>query len=73
MTGYALEDKLIIAITERAKQVDAFAAVNRTVEREVQAEWTRMIDAWLADLTKPNPYVLDKTGMWHRVIPARPD
>ncbi|KAJ7436461.1 hypothetical protein B0H11DRAFT_2256166 [Mycena galericulata] len=33
--GYALENKLIIAIAERAKQVDAFVTVNATVDREV--------------------------------------
>ncbi|KAJ7712961.1 hypothetical protein DFH07DRAFT_974842 [Mycena maculata] len=58
--GYALEAKLIIAITERARQVSAFVVVNNTVELEVRQEWSRMIKEWLGDHSKPNPYVLDR-------------
>ncbi|KAJ7446844.1 hypothetical protein B0H11DRAFT_1745358, partial [Mycena galericulata] len=61
--GYALENKLIIAIAERAKQVDAFVTVNATVDREVRKGWVKMIKEWEADPSKTNPYVLNKSGV----------
>ncbi|KAJ7236972.1 hypothetical protein C8J57DRAFT_1247472 [Mycena rebaudengoi] len=61
--GESLQCKLIIAITERACQVDAFKEVSRTAEKEVKQEWQEMIDTWLADPEKPNRYVLDKTDV----------
>ncbi|KAJ6465540.1 hypothetical protein C8R47DRAFT_1235772 [Mycena vitilis] len=56
--GYALQRKLVVAIAERDKQVAAFKHVNKTISREVRTSWEDMIEAWLADETKPNPYVL---------------
>ncbi|KAJ6518235.1 hypothetical protein C8R47DRAFT_1031630 [Mycena vitilis] len=56
--GYALQRKLVVAIAERDKQVKAFKQVNKTISRDLRKSWEDMIEAWLADDTKPNPYVL---------------
>ncbi|KAJ6463769.1 hypothetical protein C8R47DRAFT_992319 [Mycena vitilis] len=56
--GDALRRKLLVAIAERERQVDAFKEVNRTVPRELRNEWQEKIDAFVADHSKPNPYVL---------------
>ncbi|KAJ7832602.1 hypothetical protein B0H13DRAFT_1914961 [Mycena leptocephala] len=51
--------KLIVAIAERDKQVHAFAEVNKTVDSSVKKMWKDLIDAWLEDESKPNPYTLN--------------
>ncbi|KAJ7456847.1 hypothetical protein B0H11DRAFT_2243727 [Mycena galericulata] len=60
--GDALRRKLIVAIAERARQVQAFQQVNKTVEKEVRTAWQGEIDAFVADHTQPNPYVLPSNG-----------
>jgi hypothetical protein len=62
MTGYALKRKLVVAIEEKERQIEAFKQCNRTVERDVQKLWQAEIDAWLADKRKPSPYALPRTG-----------
>ncbi|KAJ6513594.1 hypothetical protein C8R47DRAFT_1286276 [Mycena vitilis] len=56
--GDALQRKLVVAIVERDRQIAAFKEVNKTLSREVKKEWEDMIDAWLEDDTKTNPYIL---------------
>jgi hypothetical protein len=51
-----------VAIAEQERQVKAFKACSRTVERDVQDLWQADIDAWLADKRKPNPYALPRAG-----------
>ncbi|KAJ7893749.1 hypothetical protein B0H13DRAFT_1625094 [Mycena leptocephala] len=58
--GDALQRKLVVAIAERDRQVAAFKEVSKTVERDVKAMWKGMIEAWLADPSKPNPYTLSR-------------
>ncbi|KAJ7165383.1 hypothetical protein C8R46DRAFT_1220512 [Mycena filopes] len=58
--GYYLQERLVIALAERARQVAAFKEVSSTVEKDLRTKWQQQISAWLADGTKPNPYVLDK-------------
>ncbi|KAJ7742488.1 hypothetical protein DFH07DRAFT_777724 [Mycena maculata] len=58
--GQALQRKLIVDIAERDHQVEAFKEVTRTVERPVKKQWTKMIDEWLKDASKPNPYALSR-------------
>jgi hypothetical protein len=57
-----LQRKLIVAIAERDKQVHAFAEVNKTVDSSVKKMWKDLIDAWLEDESKPNPYTLNRKG-----------
>ncbi|KAJ7780810.1 hypothetical protein DFH07DRAFT_950031 [Mycena maculata] len=58
--GEALQRKLIVAIAERDRQVEGFREVMRTVKKEVKKEWKTMIDEWLKDPSKPNPYTLSR-------------
>ncbi|KAK7000623.1 CxC2 domain-containing protein [Favolaschia claudopus] len=58
--GDALQRKLLIAITERDRQVAAFKEVNKTVKKEVKVEWRKAINEWLEDPQKPNPYTLSR-------------
>ncbi|KAJ7863700.1 hypothetical protein B0H13DRAFT_2354000 [Mycena leptocephala] len=60
--GDALRRKLVVAISERTHQVDAFKEVNRTVSKELRATWQGQIDAFVADHSQPNPYVLPRSG-----------
>jgi hypothetical protein len=57
-----LQRKLVIAITERDKQVNAFKEVSKTVSKEVRDAWKKMIVDWLADPTQTNPYTLKLKG-----------
>jgi hypothetical protein len=57
-----LESRLVISLAERARQVNAFKQASSTVEKNLQADWQAQINAWLADDSKPNPYILDKSG-----------
>ncbi|KAJ7887149.1 hypothetical protein B0H13DRAFT_2342514 [Mycena leptocephala] len=59
--GHALEAKLVIALAERARQVAAFTYASSTVEKELRNAWQAQINAWLADDSNPNPYILDKS------------
>ncbi|KAJ7018869.1 hypothetical protein C8F04DRAFT_1277073 [Mycena alexandri] len=58
--GDALRRRLIVAIAERARQVDAFKEINKTISTEKRNEWQTQIDAFLEDRTLPNPYVMKK-------------
>ncbi|KAJ7884181.1 hypothetical protein B0H14DRAFT_2564560 [Mycena olivaceomarginata] len=53
-----LQRKLVVAIAERDKQVNAFKQVNKTISKEVRDKWRGMVDGWLADPSKTNPYTL---------------
>ncbi|KAJ7082827.1 hypothetical protein C8R43DRAFT_886408 [Mycena crocata] len=59
--GYALQRKLVVAIAERDRQVKGLELVSVTVKRSVKKSWREMIDAWLKDPSKPNPYTLTRT------------
>ncbi|KAJ7711507.1 hypothetical protein B0H16DRAFT_1480292 [Mycena metata] len=59
--GYYLQERLVISLAERARQVAAFTEVSKTVEKDLRTEWQQRINNWLADPSKPNPYVLDKS------------
>ncbi|KAJ7201941.1 hypothetical protein B0H12DRAFT_1063385 [Mycena haematopus] len=48
--------KLIVAITERDKQVAAFEEIDGSLHPRLQKKWQKQIDDWVADRTKPNPY-----------------
>lgn len=48
-----------MAIAERDRQVAEFKEVSRTVEKEMRRKWQAQIDAWLADKSKSNLYVVE--------------
>ncbi|KAJ7019601.1 hypothetical protein C8F04DRAFT_1214300 [Mycena alexandri] len=56
--GTTLQRKLILALTERDTHVEAFKQIDSTRKSELRKEWQEMIDEWLEDNTKPNPYEL---------------
>ncbi|KAJ7024364.1 hypothetical protein C8F04DRAFT_969055 [Mycena alexandri] len=60
--GDALCRKLLVAIAERQRQVEAFKEVNKTVPKELRTEWQEQIDVFVADHREPNPYVLPASG-----------
>ncbi|KAJ6607425.1 hypothetical protein B0H10DRAFT_1818202 [Mycena sp. CBHHK59/15] len=57
--GTTLPRKLILALDERDTQVAAFTLVDSTLKRELRETWQQMIDDWIADPTKQNPYTLE--------------
>ncbi|KAJ7041759.1 hypothetical protein C8F04DRAFT_1176850 [Mycena alexandri] len=58
--GDALQRKLLVAIAERGRQVEAFREILATIERLVRAEWKQQIEAWLEDPTQKTPYTLQR-------------
>ncbi|KAJ7805460.1 hypothetical protein B0H14DRAFT_3485136 [Mycena olivaceomarginata] len=56
--GDALRRKLVVAITERDRQIQVFESVSATIERTVKIKWKTMIRDWIDDPSQPNPYVL---------------
>ncbi|KAJ7029952.1 hypothetical protein C8F04DRAFT_916776, partial [Mycena alexandri] len=56
--AHALRRKLLVAIAERTKQVAAWKEVNKSVPLEVRSAWQERVDAFLADRSLPNPYLL---------------
>ncbi|KAJ7030565.1 hypothetical protein C8F04DRAFT_1263687 [Mycena alexandri] len=62
--GDILRRKLLVAIAEREKQVAAWKEVNKSIPTEVRAAWQERVDAFLADRTAPNPYLISaKDGL----------
>ncbi|KAJ7852029.1 hypothetical protein B0H14DRAFT_2581072 [Mycena olivaceomarginata] len=57
--GDTLARKLIVAITERDKQVAEFREVDSSINKETRLKWEQRINEWRADReNKPNPYCL---------------
>ncbi|KAJ7735174.1 hypothetical protein B0H16DRAFT_1731438 [Mycena metata] len=56
--GDALQRKLLVAIAERDRQVEAFKEISSTIERSVRSEWKKKVVAWHEDPTQENPYTL---------------
>ncbi|KAJ7434219.1 hypothetical protein B0H11DRAFT_2258641 [Mycena galericulata] len=59
--GFLLRKRLLNAIAERNRHVDALATFTANQEEHIP-EWTAMVEAFDADNTQPNPYELPKTG-----------
>ncbi|KAJ7031694.1 hypothetical protein C8F04DRAFT_959933 [Mycena alexandri] len=56
--GDTLARKLIVAITERDKQVAEFIEIDRTLGKHLRKTWQTKIDEWQANKSSPNPYCL---------------
>ncbi|KAJ7064503.1 hypothetical protein C8F01DRAFT_1053985 [Mycena amicta] len=56
--GDALTRKLIITVAERDRQIAEFVEVDTSLDPAVRRDWQRQVKEWLADKTKPNPYVM---------------
>jgi hypothetical protein len=44
------------AVAMRKKHADAFEQFSSTFDIDTRTRWARMVDEWLADRKKPNPY-----------------
>jgi hypothetical protein len=44
------------ACVMRKKHADAFKTFSSTFKAETIAKWSKMVEVWLNDRTKPNPY-----------------
>jgi hypothetical protein len=62
ITADSLRRKLIIAIAECARQVAAFKEINKSIPSETQAKWQNEINAFTADRSALNPYLLANKG-----------
>jgi hypothetical protein len=60
--GQTLIRKLLIAIDERQHQIDCFKEINAGLTTETRIDWESRVRAWDDDKSKPNPFLLDKTG-----------
>ncbi|KAJ7174307.1 hypothetical protein C8R46DRAFT_1214514 [Mycena filopes] len=57
--GDALQRKLLVAIAERDRQVEAFKDISATIESTVKTEWKHQINNWIKDPSShQNPYTL---------------
>ncbi|KAJ7067282.1 hypothetical protein C8F01DRAFT_1208404 [Mycena amicta] len=56
--GDTLARKLVIAVAERDKQIREFVDIDRGLEPSLRREWQKGVDDWVADRSKPNPYVM---------------
>lgn len=54
--------KLLVAIDERQTQVDAFVCVRETVDRSAAKAFIKDVEAWEADNSLENPYLVPRTG-----------
>jgi hypothetical protein len=66
--GIGLHRKLVNAVAERDRQVEAFKEFNEAISLENQAAWTKMVLEWESNKTCPNPYVATKSSTCHRPI-----
>ncbi|KAJ7023335.1 hypothetical protein C8F04DRAFT_1271539 [Mycena alexandri] len=58
----ALRRKLIVAIAERARQIDAFKEINKCIPAAKRAEWQKKIDIFIEDRTSASPYTYANRG-----------
>ncbi|KAJ7694286.1 hypothetical protein B0H16DRAFT_1485748 [Mycena metata] len=58
--GDTLRWHLVVAITERARQVEVLKEINKTIKLEKRVEWQAQINCYLEDRSVPNPYVMKK-------------
>lgn len=54
------------ATTERAAQEEAFEAFTANQMAEVP-EWTKAVEDFEADASKPNPYEMPSSGTYHHL------
>ncbi|KAJ7100996.1 hypothetical protein C8R43DRAFT_1141258 [Mycena crocata] len=58
----SLRRKLVVALAERARQVEAFKEVNKTVAKDLRGVWQAAIVTFVRDHDEPNPYILTEAG-----------
>jgi hypothetical protein len=53
----------MVAIAERERQIEAWKQVNKSIPSETRTAWQERVDAFHADKSQPNPYLLSAKGM----------
>ncbi|KAJ7889257.1 hypothetical protein B0H13DRAFT_1888092 [Mycena leptocephala] len=53
-----LQRKLMVAIAERERQIEAWKQVNKSIPSETRTAWQERVDAFHVDKSQPNPYLL---------------
>ncbi|KAJ7059923.1 hypothetical protein C8F01DRAFT_1254013 [Mycena amicta] len=56
--GEALSRKLIVAISERDKQISEFEEMDGSLNDETRLKWQTQVTDWGRDKSKPNPYLM---------------
>ncbi|KAF7312905.1 CxC2 domain-containing protein [Mycena kentingensis (nom. inval.)] len=56
--GNLLQRRLVLALNERRRQIDAFEAVSEGLHSDTIKQWKRALREWEQDHTKPNPFRL---------------
>lgn len=64
MIGSTLLRRLKIALEEREAQVRGFEEVDGSLQNDLRDEWRLMVDVWVKDHSKPNPYAPSGRGMF---------
>lgn len=60
--GILLNTRFILAVAQKARHVAAHVAFTESLpDPKYEVEWTKMIQDWEADNTKPCPYANVKT------------
>ena len=54
--GKSLLKRLRIALEERHNQIQAFTEADSVLRSELRTDWARMVQDWLADNSRRNPY-----------------
>lgn len=54
--------RLKIALEERDVQIEGFADVDGSLKTDLRKEWKSMVDDWIEDHAKPNPYAPSGRG-----------
>ncbi|KAJ7079051.1 hypothetical protein C8R43DRAFT_1143320 [Mycena crocata] len=57
-----LPRKLILAIDERDRQRGAFEDIDEGLNDKTRKKWQKIIDEWVQDPMKPNPYEVEDDG-----------
>ncbi|KAF7311271.1 CxC2 domain-containing protein [Mycena kentingensis (nom. inval.)] len=56
--GHLLQRRLVLALAERQRQIDAFEAVSEGIHPDTIKAWKCALRQWEQDHSKPNPFVL---------------
>ncbi|KAF7321068.1 CxC2 domain-containing protein [Mycena chlorophos] len=60
--GATLQRRLVVALAERTRQIDAFEVVSDGVHPETIKTWKKALRCWEADHSQPNPLILATTN-----------
>jgi len=52
----------------RKKQQAAFQSLSATFPSATVEKWSKMVDNWEKDMTKPNPFEESNTGIFHSTL-----